>query len=163
MKRRKPIEKCHQCGCDLTLDNRYPSDEKRNIRMCKACHTVKGREWRLKNPEKYQACQTNFKVNHPERINAFAHNYRLRIRDETVAAYGGKCAICGVNDVDVLDVDHIDNTGNEHRHEGKYGHRLRMFLRKNGYPTDNYQLLCKNCNWKKHILDMRSKNPFWGD
>jgi hypothetical protein len=29
-------------------------------------------------------------------------------------------------------------------------------LRKNKYPRDNFQLLCRNCNWIKHMKNKRS-------
>lgn len=32
-----------------------------------------------------------------------------------MAAYGGKCAICGEKDIDVLTLDHVDGSGSKHR------------------------------------------------
>lgn len=72
-----------------------------------------------------------------------------------VAAYGGKCAHCGINDQVVLDIDHIDNNGSIHRKQGIHGWQLYRLLKRQGWPKDNYQLLCKNCNWRKEILRRR--------
>ena len=72
-----------------------------------------------------------------------------------ITAYGGKCAMCGISDSIVLDIDHIDNSGAEDRKKGMWGWRLYRWLRKNNYPKDNFQLLCKNCNWIKHIKNKR--------
>lgn len=52
----------------------------------------------------------------------------------------------GEKHVEFLTIDHIDETGSEHRKEVGGGHSMYMWLRKNGYPKDNYRLLCLNCN-----------------
>jgi hypothetical protein len=65
--------------------------------------------------------------------------------------YGGKCLNCGITDIDVLDIDHIKNNGSIHRKTGFHGHRLYQLLKKENYPKEDYQLLCRNCNWKKYI------------
>ncbi len=60
------------------------------------------------------------------------------------------CARCGVRDVDVLTIDHLENNGASHRKLLGFGGHLHRWLRKNKYPT-GYQVLCCNCNWKKRM------------
>lgn len=68
-------------------------------------------------------------------------------RDEAFRAYGGpKCVRCGETDPDVLQLDHINGGGTQHRKE--IGEPLPHWLRKQGFPP-GYQVLCANCNTKK--------------
>lgn len=90
----------------------------------------------------------------PEKRNIIQRNWRWRRRFEVIEAYGGKCACCGESNPEFLTIDHIDGTGAEHRRQmgkGKTfaGAEFYNWLRKQGYPKDNYQLLCMNCNFAK--------------
>lgn len=76
------------------------------------------------------------------------HRYTYA-RVQVLAAYGAKCAECGEDDPDVLQIDHIIRT---HGKIERANYRSRGYLRKiirAGYP-DDYQLLCLNCHRKKH-------------
>jgi 5-methylcytosine-specific restriction endonuclease McrA len=68
---------------------------------------------------------------------------------EGIAAYGGKCACCGETRVEFLTLDHI------HGREGEpyriTGQKAWARLKSRGWPKDNYQLLCFNCNCAKGI------------
>jgi hypothetical protein len=66
-----------------------------------------------------------------------------------------KCEICGIDDRDVLCLDHIDNDGSKHRKECKYS-SIYSWVETNNYP-EGFQVLCRNCNWKKH-LENKYKN-----
>jgi hypothetical protein len=70
---------------------------------------------------------------------------RQALVDEAVGQY-----VCFIDDDDVLVVDHVNNDGNVHRktHKGKYSQYKSIIDA--GYPKD-YQILCCNCNWKKHV------------
>ena len=77
------------------------------------------------------------------------HEYSGKtLKLEMISAYGGKCALCGETHWEFLTIDHIHGGGTRHRRETGmtggvmfYGH-----LRKLGWPTDDYRLLCANCN-----------------
>jgi hypothetical protein len=80
--------------------------------------------------------------------------YRLKIIEHYS---GGKncCARCGIEDVRVLDMDHINNDGAEQRR--KLGQlNLVHWVIKNNFP-DGFQILCRNCNWLKE-LERREKD-----
>ena len=77
---------------------------------------------------------------------------RIAIRAEVFAAYGNKCACCGEAEQAFLSVDHVKNNGAEHRRSGGIGlgsSGFYQWLKRQGFPKKEYQLLCMNCNWAK--------------
>jgi hypothetical protein len=92
-------------------------------------------------------------------INAHQKIAIGELKDEMIKAYGGKCICCGETEKAFLTIDHINGRGKEHRafvtgSDGKKSYRmsgavLYGWLRKHGWPKDNYQLLCMNCNFAK--------------
>ena len=143
--------KCRVCKTILRVDNWYPANKKHGSIICKTCSNAKGTAWKRKHPEKSREYARRYYKTHPKYNVAWCRQNRIDIRKEMIEAYGGKCAICGISDSIVLDIDHIDNSGAKDRRKGMWGWRLYRWLRKNNYPKDNFQLLCKNCNWMKHI------------
>jgi hypothetical protein len=78
-----------------------------------------------------------------------------RVRIEILTHYGNgiaKCAMCGIEDMRVLTIDHINGGGKKHRESinKKAGHDFYKWLKDNAYP-DGYQVLCANCQWIKRI------------
>jgi len=128
--------KCLECG-EVFLPEIY------NQKLC-------GKECRNKfysNKKKYRAY-----------INERSRNWSKRKRVQVLEHYGGKppkCAICGFSDLDCLDLDHKDNDGSIERKKFKTSEKFFLWLIKNNFP-EGYQVLCKNCNWKKYI---QTKKP----
>lgn len=85
---------------------------------------------------------------HPEARKRIQVDWRWRRRLAIIEAYGGACAQCGETIPEFLTVDHIDDMGAEHRRHVS-GSVFYTWLKKRGYPKDNYQLLCMNCNFAK--------------
>jgi hypothetical protein len=78
-----------------------------------------------------------------------------RRRIEILTHYGNgvaKCAMCGIGDMRVLTIDHINGGGEKHRKSIniKAGHEFYRWLKVNSYPN-GYQVLCANCQWIKRI------------
>ena len=71
------------------------------------------------------------------------------LRTEVLSEYGGRCICCGENEPKFLAIDHINGNGAEHRRQHGGGRRTYRWLRKNGFPKDNFQILCHNCNLAK--------------
>jgi hypothetical protein len=72
-----------------------------------------------------------------------------RLRDEVIAAYGGKCSCCGDDNRLHLQLHHVEGGGNKHlRAEGSTAH-FRDAKRR-GYPKD-YEVRCANCNNSTHF------------
>ena len=58
------------------------------------------------------------------------------------------CARCGIDDIDVLSIDHINGGGTQHRRTVN-PHTYRFLIKEN-FP-EGFQVLCFNCNWKKRL------------
>lgn len=67
----------------------------------------------------------------------------------------GTCRSCGQGDIDVLNVDHIENNGMEHRKKVPTSSILRWIIQ-NDYPS-GFQILCANCNLKKEVIRRRKE------
>jgi hypothetical protein len=75
--------------------------------------------------------------------------YRRKLKAAVIAHYG--ICPCGESRPEVLEIDHINDGGQDHRREiaPKHG-RVYMpaWLKKNNYPP-GYQILCRLCHDKK--------------
>ncbi len=79
----------------------------------------------------------------------YARNRRKAVRLEGLAQYGGKCACCGETAEEFLTIDHINGrVPGEPRLRGPAEWER---LKKAGWPSDNIQILCYNCNCAKGI------------
>lgn len=75
--------------------------------------------------------------------------YDARLKRQAMLAYGGRCSCCGEDELIFLTIDHLDNSGAEHRRIlGRGGARLYQWLKARGYP-EGFQVLCFNCNFAK--------------
>ena len=74
--------------------------------------------------------------------------YQGRLRQEGIAAYGGRCACCGDSHLLFLTLEHVMRDGREHRRQsGKDAGACWRDLKRRGYPKNGYEVLCMNCNW----------------
>jgi hypothetical protein len=95
---------------------------------------------------------------HPSAKRERQQRYRAKLKKETIAAYGGKCAMCNNENIESLELDHINGGGNKQRdlvfhygHQSPGGNRFYAWLRKNGFPkTYDLHILCRECHDKKH-------------
>ena len=72
-----------------------------------------------------------------------------KLKKECLDYYGGYCSHCGISDYRVLEIDHINNDGAEHRRRDKKARNLFRWLRNNNFPPE-FQILCANCHRIKH-------------
>jgi hypothetical protein len=113
------------------------------------------REWRKNHPLTENTLQKMRERNHlPEnrtkqRISK-AKKYALD-KQAAFDHYGKVCICCGEKEQLFLEIDHINNDGNEQRKLLGFsgGGDLYRWLRKNNYP-DGFQTLCANCNHGKY-------------
>ena len=133
-----PEEKlCSGCKELKTLDkfNNRAASKDGKMPVCKKCHLINVQKWRKNNPEK--------KREQGRRDSA-------RLKAEVIQAYGGFCKCCGETEPSFLTIDHIAGNGAELRKENpREKDNIYRMLRQQGFPKENYQLLCMNCNWSK--------------
>lgn len=89
-------------------------------------------------------------------------DYNRIYKMEVMEAYKNRtypcCRICGISDIDMLAIDHIDNNGNKHfgnQNTRLTGTSLYRWLINNGFP-EGFQILCHNHNKKKDIINRRN-------
>lgn len=75
--------------------------------------------------------------------------YLNKLKREVINHYGGKCVHCGETDIFILTIDHIDGGGIKHFKE--IHRNFYRWLKDNNYPKKGFQVLCRNCNWRKWI------------
>lgn len=115
---------------------------------------VRGREWRRMNPERALAGVKKWKLENGERFRATVNRRTAKARAEVLVAYASRCACCGEDTPEFLTVDHVNGAGipNAKRRGAGYpakcktGYPLYRWLKANGYPRDEFRLLCFNCN-----------------
>ena len=111
--------------------------------------------------EKMRAYQCKYREKHKEEKRLGIRHYRSALKEEVFGHYGsdGKkaCALCGIADIDVLCIDHINGNGNAHRRlVGGSGVSVYRWLKVNNFPR-GFRILCCNCNRKAFILRRREK------
>lgn len=83
------------------------------------------------------------------RVRKSGRNYRAELRAEMIAAYGGKCECphCGIAIAAFLTLEHKAKDGAAHRARvGKNAQAQLLDLKRRGWPSGEYGLLCFNCN-----------------
>ena len=171
--------KCKKCGKDFTKKSnsqKYCSDCKK--RICKRCG--KKFSFELKNNSvycsmdcyhrdrwgKFEKCEwcgentSGKKFCSPKcqrdfwNKNDYHLNKKKRIWDrkiDIIKRLGGECVKCGIKDIRVLDINHIDREDKKIPHKREYNWTRR--LKEWEQNEKNLELLCANCHrihtWKQ--------------
>lgn len=105
------------------------------------------------NVDKGRQRTREYRKLNPEKVLAYNAKWRRKffgaLREQMIAAYGGRCSCCGESGPIFLDLDHIHNDGKADRVARGNSQRLLVWLKQNDWPRDRYQLLCCNCNQGK--------------
>lgn len=109
--------------------------------------------------EKKKAYQRQWVKDNPLLVKAYQKKQNEKLKAQTMSNYSKgqpECARCGITDIDVLTIDHINGGGNKHRKQLGFGNGCGLafyrWLRQNSFP-EGYQVLCFNCNMKKQIRE----------
>lgn len=79
----------------------------------------------------------------------YARKSQIDLRQQMVAAYGGRCVCCREDDWRFLTIDHVEGDGGQDRKKGGFYRSLK----RRGWPQEGLQLLCANCNSAKWWFD----------
>jgi hypothetical protein len=112
-------------------------------------------EWNINNPDKAKIISERARKKRRQDPIKYAHDlekarqWRQKEKQTLMDAYGGKCVCCGEDRLEFLTIDHKHGGGCAHRKSlgkwGKGGH-FYEWLKIHGYPQEDYQALCYNCN-----------------
>lgn len=123
----------------------HPDKRHHALGLCGACYRrgYDNREPRRAKIQKYRAT-------HREAYRLYGRKLHQQHRDLVLDVYGHKCAClnCPETMEEFLEIDHIQNNGEEHRKNDKEANHLYRWLIKNNFP-DGFQPLCSNCNQAK--------------
>lgn len=160
--------KQHKGGENKIIENRKKDLESQGYNLsltCWCCHnSYKGNDIRI---TKYLA---DGSVNYyalplqcPECSKLFAKDSRQARRKEIICffaedKYDPKCVICGDDDYDKLELDHIAGDGKKERLERKDKPRRKNW---EYHHKGEYQVLCKTCNRQKSDLTLETITPIY--
>lgn len=139
---RKAVSICVCCGVvDRPIED--------GLVTCNVCRE-KYRQWRVTNRGK-ASTKTRNKRRDPERLKELNRKYTRQLKRMIIDLYGGSCRCCGIEQIEFLTIDHINNDGTKDRQKMKTGSGGTRFYRKvlNGEKRDDLQVLCWNCNLAK--------------
>jgi hypothetical protein len=164
------VKKCSKCGDVKELIHFHKDKSKKDLLRpdCKSCSNATQRIYVNRNYDVVVEQKKNRYLKNKESILAYnrvwIRAYRANLKADMLAAYGNKCACCGEDEPLFLELDHIHNDGAACRRA--YGNQFMEWvdLRKQGWPKQNHQLLCANCNKGKlrnnGICPHKTKNLF---
>lgn len=130
-----------------TWNRTYPSGKKVVQRECRLCRSERSTRAYRANRDELRAYHQRWYTENKERALSVGAAYRKGLRQDVIAAYGGRCSCCGESRWEFLSVDHINGGGAILRRSSEKGAMLYRELRRRGFPKDNYRLLCMNCNF----------------
>lgn len=95
------------------------------------------------------AYQKDYRKTHQVRLQAHKLNEARKAKVEGIKEYGSKCSCCGETMIEFLTIDHIN--GRDKSIPRATGQHEWLRLKWAGWPKDDIQLLCYNCNCAKGV------------
>ena len=141
---------CNVCGLEKALEDFHRDKARKDGHRltCKECARVRTSVWHAEQQERDAAYRHEY-ARRPDvmlRKREELRERHLADKEAAFAHYGEACARCGSGDD--LQIDHIDDSGEDHRRTDKEARTMYRWLRKHGYP-DGFQTLCRSCNLAK--------------
>lgn len=158
----KALSEFRRLGNQFTV-----SGERRIASYCRECDRARSSADYQKYKDKYIARAKRYFSAHPEKVRIYRANgnrrrsldpskraasaalrkaWHARIKAEMFDAYGHKCACCGEAEIEFLTLEHTRGDGKAHR-KAVGASRVYFDLKKRGWPTEGYAILCMNCNF----------------
>ncbi len=141
--------KCCDCGAERHFTKQDVKRGRHDGPRCRSCwlkfyyanKTKRTKEEKALYRKKYYEL-------HKQKLDAYCNAYNANKRLDFIKLAGGKCVQCGEDDPIVLDFDHVHDNGAEHRRATNRKNVVHI-LSKTLFEQGEFQLLCKNCNWRK--------------
>jgi len=98
---------------------------------------------RIKERKRIKSHRKDYRDTHKKEFMKYVDFDNSELREMVMHQLGSRCAVCGITDRRVLQIDHVYGGGSEERRNiGPRGIYIKI-LESNGY---GYQILCANCN-----------------
>ncbi len=111
------------------------------------------RKSHMKNKEKNTKTKNVYYLKNQSAILAYRRGKYGNRKKEIFKLLGDKCKHCGITDIRVLQIDHINGGGcseiKEKRTHGTMNYYYLQMITNEDAFLKKYQLLCANCNWIK--------------
>lgn len=164
LKTGKPFLDCKPCNIVKVMKTR--EGRKEEVQVYMKAYTTKNKAALQKQRKVYcegnkdliRAARVEYLKTHGTKVKITAKRGRDKNKEIVYRAYGEVCKCCGEADKTCLSIDHVNNDGAQHRKEVGSGSGFYQWLINNSFPKD-FQTLCRNCNWAKHIN--KGKLPSW--
>ncbi len=148
---------CGKCRRSLPREKEFfGTDSARRDQLRSHCRECAAKHKKIEyyaNRSKHRERQLRYQQNNRQKLYAYNAKWQRKrgaaLRSEMLAAYGGRCACCGESEPIFLDLDHVHNNGNVHRREVGNNVQVMLQIKSKGWPTDDFQVLCSNCNQGK--------------
>lgn len=108
----------------------FPEYQKR----WREAHPITQREWYVNRSDTYKRWREASRIQNAGK------------RATVIALLGGKCSECGVGDLRVLQINHIESNGQTDFEKYNRGSSLCRAILKGERDTEDLNLLCANCN-----------------
>lgn len=143
---------CSKCKQSKQLESYHKKGGTRDglRNECKECKKQYDIQYQITHQVKYQ----QYRNSHKEKSKEYQKQYNTRLKNLVFQHYENQCTGCRIKDTRLLQIDHINNDGAEHRRQlspktrGSSGAYFYLWIIKNNFPT-NLQLLCANCHFLK--------------
>lgn len=100
------------------------------------------------NPNYDRDYQRRYYINNSEKRKQSSKKYNKRLKSAVFELLGNECCRCGFSDPRALQIDHINGGGGKEK-KSVTAHYYKYILEKILAGSNEYQLLCANCNWIK--------------
>jgi hypothetical protein len=164
------MQVCIDCGKVIEEGDIYPSRLEAQTYLHKACDKKRSTNWQRKTGWG----KKNY-VRNSKKLTENSRRYQQRLKIEAVRQLSNGTMACAnpynqhkepYTDMRALTIDHINSDGAAFR-KRLFGSNQRgastyicRWLKKNGYPKDQFQVLCWNCQWIKRIESLKGDGKF---
>lgn len=146
------------------IQARWRAANPEKVEAAKPANAERMATWAQENPERHREnmarWRREFKERDPESFKRYNNDKgretRIRLKRRVVAEYGGKCQCsgCPVTEPEFLTIHHVNGDGAQHRKQlfsngASCGYRFYLWLQRQGFPKEDFQLHCYNCNCSK--------------
>jgi hypothetical protein len=148
----QPSRRCRKCDVVQPIDRFAPHRNGRGgwRRVCRRCRAayLRARRQIPEHRERELLRERRGYARRREQVLERAKVRRERLRTEVLLAYDHRCACCGECTREFLAVDHIRGGGKQHLKQAGLspGVGFYRWLKRQGFPRDDFRLLCHNCN-----------------